>query len=171
MKIGDPVRCSLGRRSHRPHNLEELNADLIAPDRRGCPVQSRSGERIPLFPERSEGMSISEPRHKAGATTSCWPPKRTLRWRRSKHCGPCQTLTVGRFLHRRHGNRQTSGSSTNTYKEAAAADTRLVSSRDSVVSAGAAQTRSPGVSSGQTNWASVLNTRPIGWRSSPSTAQ
>lgn len=40
--------------------------------------------------------------------------------------GACQTLTVGRFLHRRHRNRQDFGSSTDSYNEAADDDEVLV---------------------------------------------
>ena len=54
---------------------------------------------------------------------------------------------------------RTSGSSTDSYNEAAGADTLLVVWRDLVVRAYAAQTRSPGVSSGQTNGGVGLNYR------------
>jgi len=54
---------------------------------------------------------------------------------------------------------KTSGSPTDSYNQASGADTRLVFWRNLVVRAYAAQTRSPGVSSGQTNWGTNFDYR------------
>ena len=54
---------------------------------------------------------------------------------------------------------KTSDSPTDSYNQAAGADTRLVFWRNLVLRAYAAQTRSPGVSSGQTNWGANFDFR------------
>ena len=54
---------------------------------------------------------------------------------------------------------KTSGSPTDSYNQASGADTRLVFWRNLVVRGYFAQTRSPGVSSGQTNWGANFDYR------------
>ena len=92
-------------------------------------------------------------------------------------CGTCQTIAVGWVLHWRDGHDKASGNPGDSYNQALGADTRLVFWRDLVVRGYAAQTRTPGVSSGQTdlgasstyktNWLNFSEHRKIGANFNP----